>query len=153
MPKVLVVESQALFCETIDSFFMVLNFKDRQKNVAYVHTGLQALHAMHENLEKDLQSYSLIMVECEMPGLSGFQLARNIRKLYKYLGVPRKSQPTIVGLASNPDDITMEDARRHGLDKVLSKLLSLSRLAKLLLNLNLIDAIPAFINDTDREEI
>lgn len=146
--KVLVVDEQALSCETLDGFFMVMNFRDRQNNISYVHSGLQALDSINRALTEPQEpyTYNLIMVDCSLPVLNGFETAKLIRTLYKKHGIPRSEQPKIVGMHERPDEKMKAKAKENGMDILFPKLMPLDNFCYLLLSVNLIDEVPTSIS-------
>ncbi|MEP7361882.1 MAG: ATP-binding protein [Acidobacteriota bacterium] len=74
-----------------------------------VSTGLQALEALHRN------SYDMVLMDCQMPEMDGFETTRRIRS--EYTG----SQPTIIAMTANAMDGDRERCLAAGMDDYISK--------------------------------
>lgn len=81
--KILVVDDYVENFIIIDGFLMVLGFEGRQENVTNVNNGKEAIKEIQRAFEeKDPTRFSLIMVECKMSLIDGYETIKRIRGLY-----------------------------------------------------------------------
>jgi CheY-like chemotaxis protein len=60
------------------------------------------------------QSYDLVLMDCHMPVMNGFEAAKEIRTL-------RIPQPTIIAVTANCTTAAREECLRAGMDHYVSK--------------------------------
>lgn len=85
-------------------------------------TGKEALQMVQDN------DYSLILMDCQMPEMDGFEAARNIRKMEAHTG---KRVP-IIAITAHALDGSREQCESAGMDDYLSKPVDLKKLTLLL---------------------
>jgi CheY-like chemotaxis protein len=83
--------------------------------------GFEAIHRTTES------EYDLILMDCHMPGLDGFEATRQIRSRFGVGGGPR-----IVALTASLSEQDIESCRTSGMDGFLGKPIAISELAKVL---------------------
>lgn len=96
----------------------VLQFQNYQ--ITAVKNGLQVL----EILEKE--SFDIILMDINMPGMDGMECARQIRKLKD----EKKSAVPIVAITGNAKNYTLEDFREAGINEYLQKPLNFDALVE-----------------------
>lgn len=96
----------------------VLQFQNYQ--ITAVKNGLQVL----EILEKE--TFDIILMDINMPGMDGMECARQIRKL----GDEKKSVIPIVAITGNAKNYTLEDFRAAGINEYLQKPLNFDALVE-----------------------
>ena len=71
---------------------MILGFQNRQTQVVYAYNGLQAVDEIKKAIdENEPLRYSLILMDCSMPFLDGYQATKKIRNLFLKLKIERSS--------------------------------------------------------------
>lgn len=96
----------------------VLQFQNYQ--ITAVKNGLQVL----EILEKE--TFDIILMDINMPGMDGMECARQIRKLDDN----KKSVIPIVAITGNAKNYTLEDFREAGINEYLQKPLNFDALVE-----------------------
>jgi len=96
----------------------VLQFQNYQ--ITAVKNGLQVL----EILEKE--TFDIILMDINMPGMDGMECARQIRKLAD----EKKSVIPIVAITGNAKNYTLEDFREAGINEYLQKPLNFDALVE-----------------------
>ncbi len=96
----------------------VLQFQNYQ--ITAVKNGLQVL----EILEKE--TFDIILMDINMPGMDGMECARHIRKLKD----EKKSIIPIVAITGNAKNYTIEDFREAGINEYLQKPLNFDALVE-----------------------
>lgn len=96
----------------------VLQFQNY--HITAVKNGLQVL----EILEKE--TFDIILMDINMPGMDGMECARQIRKLDD----SKKSAIPIVAITGNAKNYTIEDFREAGINEYLQKPLNFDALVE-----------------------
>jgi CheY-like chemotaxis protein len=103
--KILIVDDEKFNCEIIDGFLMLLNFQNKNKLREFAYNGEQAIDAVKNAIsDNDPHRYALILMDCNMPFKDGYQATKEIRKLYKTMGVNRNLQPKIVAVTGHVEN-------------------------------------------------
>ncbi|GGF98460.1 PAS domain S-box protein [Paenibacillus abyssi] len=89
-----------------------------------VHNGYEVLEAIQH------QSYDLILMDIEMPGLDGIEVAQMIRK-----NLPAQDQPKMVAVTANAFTEDKEKCLAVGMDDYISKPFNRTKLLQILKNL------------------
>ena len=79
-------------------------------------------------------SYALILMDCQMPVMDGFECAREIRR---YLNKYKLPQPIITAVTGHLSQGSFDLAKRSGMNQVLSKPISPELLEDLCFKLNI----------------
>jgi len=115
-PRVLVAEDDYANQQVIGLFLKKLGF---QADIA--ENGQRAVELAAHN------EYGLILMDCQMPLLNGFEATRQIRELSAhYRTVP------VIALTANEVDGIDRKCRQAGMDEILSKPMQLLELRQLL---------------------
>ena len=62
---------------------MLLGFSNRQEMTTFAYDGQQAVSEIQKAIdENDPHRFSLILMDCNMPFLDGYQATKKIRKLF-----------------------------------------------------------------------
>ena len=68
---------------------MVLGFENQNENLRYAYSGFEALKTLEKAFdENDARRYSLILIECKMPIMDGYETIKRIQWLYDGIGLP-----------------------------------------------------------------
>lgn len=82
--KILIVDDEKFNCDIIEGFMMILGFEHRESLLEYAYNGEQAVKKVKDSIElEDPYKYSLILMDCNMPFLDGYEATKKIRKLYQ----------------------------------------------------------------------
>ena len=91
--------------------------------------GKEALEMVESGLTRFKIEYSLILMDCQMPILDGYQATKEIRKNINRAGV---RQPLIVACTGNEDERHIAKAWRCEMDEILQKPASIDSMKELL---------------------
>ena len=98
---ILVVDDQITNHHIIDSFLMILGYKNRNTSVVYVQDGFKAVnHVTQCFTDRQPLRYALILSELKMPHIDGYLTVRRIREVYTSMGIQAEDQPKIVAVTS-----------------------------------------------------
>lgn len=117
LPKILVAEDNA-----VNQKVAMLQLKQLGLTCVAVTTGKEAVEEAVRN------RYQLILMDCQMPEMDGFEATRAIREAETLLG----RHTTIVGLTAHAMEGDRERCLEAGMDDYLSKPTSLEKLSRLL---------------------
>ena len=93
----------------------------------------------------------MIMMDCNMPFLDGYEATKRIRKKFLKLNITRAEQPKIIAVTGHVEDEYVRKAILSGMDKVFPKPLPIKEFGKLLMQLKFIDSVPEHLR-VDSEE-
>ena len=110
---VLVVEDNS-----VNQFVIVNMLKQFGLNALTANNGMEALTVLHEQLP------DLILMDCQMPGMDGFQATREIRAMSD----PQRAGLPIMALTANAMAADRQACLNAGMDDYISKPVSLRRL-------------------------
>jgi CheY-like chemotaxis protein len=81
--KILVVDDEKFNCDIIDGFLMILGFKNRHQMTVFSYNGEQAVQEIQNAIDQsDPFRFSLILMDCNMPFLDGYEATKRIRSLF-----------------------------------------------------------------------
>lgn len=81
--KILIVDDEKFNCDIIEGFLMILGFDQRSSLTEYAYNGEQAVKKVRDAIEmNDPYKFSLILMDCNMPFLDGYEATKKIRKLF-----------------------------------------------------------------------
>ena len=90
---------------------MVLDFKNKNELREFAYNGEQAISAIRKAIEdNDPYRYSLILMDCNMPFIDGYQATRQIRRLYMGMDIAREMQPKIVAVTGHVENEYVQKA-------------------------------------------
>ena len=76
---------------------MILGFQNIRNQVDFVNNGQGALDLIEKAFdEKDVTRYCLVLTECKMPIMDGFETIKRMKHLYEGIGLPSSKQPMVV---------------------------------------------------------
>jgi CheY-like chemotaxis protein len=120
--KILIVDDEKFNCDIIEGFLMILGFTQRNEMTEFAYNGEQAVKAIKQSMdEQDPFRFSLILMDCNMPFLDGYEATKRIRKLFLTLDIPRAQQPRIVAITGHVENEYVQKAISSGMDKVYPK--------------------------------
>ena len=86
--------------------------------------------------------YALILMDCNMPFLDGYEAAKRIRKIFLSMDIPRVHQPRIVAITGHVENEYVQKALSSGMDKVFPKPLPIAEFGQLLIEMKFIASVP-----------
>ena len=152
--KILVVDDEKFNCDIIGGFLMILGFENQDSMVEFAYNGEQAVTKLKDALDDgDPNRYSLILMDCNMPFLDGYEATKRIRKLYLSIDIPRSKQPKIVAITGHVENEYVQKAISSGMDKVYPKPLPIKEFGQLLMQMRYIKQVPDHLKlDSDQEQ-
>ena len=88
--KILIVDDEKFNCDIIEGFLMILGFNHRETMTEFAYNGEQAVKKVKDSIDmEDPYRYSLILMDCNMPFLDGYEATKRIRKLYLAADIQR----------------------------------------------------------------
>ena len=79
----MVVDDEKFNCDIIDGFLMIIGFQDRHQKTVYAYNGEQAVSEIRTAIEEsDPFRFSLILMDCNMPFLDGYEATKRIRSMF-----------------------------------------------------------------------
>ena len=144
--KILIVDDEKFNCDIIDGLLMILGVENRQFRSQFAYNGEQAVKIIKQSVEeKDLYRFSLILMDCNMPFLDGYEATIQIRKLYAAAGLAREQQPKIVAVTGHVENEYVKKSINSGMDRVYPKPLPIKEFGQLLHQLKFIKQIPSHL--------
>ena len=98
--------NEAVACAMLESFGL---------RVSVARNGLQALDALAG------QAFDLVLMDCQMPELDGFEATRRLRQRERDKGLPPAARQTVVAVTANAIEGDRERCLAAGMDDYLSK--------------------------------
>ena len=93
-------------------------------------------------LEDDLDRYSLIMTDCSMPFMDGYEASKKIRALIRLAKAQSESQLKIIAITGHVETAYLKKATEHGIDQVFPKPMPILELGNILVECRFISEIP-----------
>ena len=76
--------------DIIEGLLMILGFKNLSNDLHFVNNGQDALDLLEKAFdEKDVTRYSLVLIECKMPIMDGFETIKRMKHMYEGIGLPK----------------------------------------------------------------
>ena len=124
--KILVVDDHVENFSIIEGFLIVLGYKNHKNNLITEINGSGALKQIQQAFEeKDPARFTLILIECKMSLMDGYETIKKIRRLYEGIGLPKPCWPKFVATTCMTEPVHQKKALASGFDDVLTKPLSI----------------------------
>jgi CheY-like chemotaxis protein len=81
-------------------------------------------------------------MDCNMPFLDGYEATKQIRRLWKNIGIKREFQPRIVAVTGHVEEEYVLKAMSCGMDRVYPKPFPIKDFGKLLKDMQFIKEVP-----------
>ena len=76
--------------DIIEGLLMILGFQNLSNDLHFVNNGQGALDLLEKAFdEKDVTRYSLVLIECKMPIMDGFETIKRMKYMYEGIGLPK----------------------------------------------------------------
>ena len=144
----LIVDDERFNCDIIYGFMMLLAVQNRKAKTDFAYNGEQAIQQVQKAItEGEPLRYPLILMDCNMPFIDGYEATKQIRLLYREIGIERNKQPKIIAVTGHVENEYIAKAIESGMDKVFSKPLNCRDFGLLLLEMGFIDEMPQHLVD------
>lgn len=151
--KILVVDDHAENFSIIEGFLLVLGYKGLRENVINVNNGFHALKQIQKAFEeRDPARFTLILIECKMSLIDGYETIKRIKHLFLGIGLPQRCWPKFVATTCMTELKYQEKAKKSGFDQIMTKPLSINKFGELCKDLKLIESIPDIVEKLRLEE-
>ena len=118
---------------------MILGLKNRQELTHFAYNGEQAVAKIQQALDEcDPYRYGLVLMDCNMPFLDGYEATKIIRKMFQSMDIKKEKQPKIMAITGHVEDEYVQKAIQSGMDRVFSKPLPVSEFGQLLYDMKYI---------------
>ena len=142
--KILIVDDERFNCDIIFGFLMILGVKNRKELTTFAYNGEQAVSEILKAIEDgEPYRYSLILMDCNMPFLDGYEATKRIRKLYQNADIERAKQPKVIAITGHVENEYVKKAMSSGMDKVYQKPLPIGEFGNLLMKMKFIENVPS----------
>lgn len=133
MSKILVVDDEKANCDLIVGLLLVLGVANRKAITDFAYNGNQAVKMVQQAFEQtDPLRYKLILMDCYMPSLDGFEATKKIRQLFNDSNIAKENQPMICAITGNVEEDHKQRALKSGMDRVFLKPLPIEDLKRVL---------------------
>lgn len=137
----MIVDDEKFNCNILCGFLASLGYKDPMKKVSMAYDGQQAVNHFLEAVdENDPYRYSLVLMDCVMPNLDGYEATKQIRSILSGQQIAYADQPQIIAVTGNVEDKFKQKAADCGMDRVLPKPCPIKELGKILVDMGYIEA-------------
>ena len=122
---------------------MILGIQNRNELCEFVENGEDALEKVKDAIYNNQPyKYGLILMDCNMPIMDGYESTKRIRKLYSQMGISSENQPKIIAITGHVENEYLDRAIDSGMNRVFSKPFSIKEFGKLMIELRYIEKIP-----------
>ena len=84
---------------------MILGFQNQKELTEFAFNGEQAVRIIKKAIDDgDYYKYSLILMDCNMPFMDGYEATKRIKKMFLSMEVPRKQRPKIVTITGHVEN-------------------------------------------------
>lgn len=137
--KILLINHDQYEVDQIMYFLSNLGLEDPQEIVTLCKSGMEALKLIQDR--ENRSAYKLVLMECNMPVMSGMETALKMQEFLHEVGVSTAQQPQIYGFTCQYNKQIAQRASVCGMKGVFSKPVQQKVLAQLLYKLRFIDDI------------
>jgi CheY-like chemotaxis protein len=117
-----VVDDEKFNCDIIYGFLMILGVINRKEQTFFSYNGEQAVQQVKKAfMENDPLRFSLILMDCNMPFLDGYEATKQIRAIYTENCIDVEEQPKIIAITGHVENEYVNKAIQSGMDHVYQK--------------------------------
>ena len=136
------VDDEQYNLEIFKAFFKILKMKDIDQRVTFCNDGEDSLKTIKDSAARgNPLEYSLILSDCSMPFMDGYEATKQMRQLWLDLGIRREEQPKIYAVTGHIEQRYIQKAMESGMDQVYSKPLAIKLLGDLLFRMGFIEEV------------
>lgn len=151
--KILVVDDEKFNCDIIQGFLMILGLPNRKERTVFAYNGEQAVAEIEKAIgEYDPFRFQLILMDCNMPFLDGYEATKKIRKMFLQCDIERDRQPKIIAITGHVEKEYVTKAIESGMDKVYQKPLPVQEFGQMLMQMRFIDSVPEHLRLDSHDE-
>ena len=134
----MIVDDEVFNIVALKGLMKVLGF-DQPDLVDACYNGEQAVELYQKAINEDCPDrYCLILTDCSMPFMDGYQASKRIKELNLPTGFPLK----IVAITGHVEPAYIQKAHEHGIDEVFPKPMPILELGLILKEHGFISQIP-----------
>jgi CheY-like chemotaxis protein len=143
----LAVDDEAFNILVIKGLMRVLGMKNIDSRVDCCYNGEQLVEHVQKAVDEgDPYRYSLILTDCMMPFMDGYEAVKRVRKILK----DHTRRPlTIIAVTGHVEKEYITKAEKSGMDIVYPKPLPINELGMKLIDLNFIHKLPSHLTQED----
>ena len=127
--RILIVDDEPYNLLTLKIMLPLASFKEINELVDEALNGQEAVQKVKKAYQDGKFSYGLIIMDCNMPIMDGFEATDNIRH---YIRKRKLLQPMIVACTGHTEDEFMQKAWHHQIDEFLHKPTNIESLRQIL---------------------
>ena len=151
--KILIVDDEKFNCDIIESFLMVLGLKNYKDRSEQCYNGDQAVQKIREAIDEGRPcKYTLILMDCNMPFMDGYDATKAIRRLWSQQNIRRQDQPQVIAVTGHVEEEYVRKAKDSGMNRVFPKPFPIKEFGKLLIEAKFLSKVPENLridNDID----
>ena len=137
--KILVADDEKFNQNIIFGFLMILGIHNRKELCEFAENGEDAFEKIRNSVQNNNpHKYSLILMDCNMPIMDGYESTRRIRRLFNQMDINLESQPKIIAITGHVENEYIDKAIDSGMNKVFSKPLNIKEFGKLMVEMKYI---------------
>ena len=137
--KILIVDDDPFNVFSLKQLLCLFKLPDFDQRIVTAFNGVEAIEAIESNLNQTGQqvtsSIGLVITDCNMPVMDGFEASKSIINLLDQRGVDRDRQAVIVALTGHVEPEYKHKAKANGIQRVYSKPITKEILQNLLVEL------------------
>ena len=144
----MLVDDEVFNIFAVQGLMRVLGLDQRVK-IDVCYNGEQSVNFIRKAIEEDdVDRYSLILTDCSMPFMDGYEASNIIRRLLRQA---KGKELEIVAITGHVEPDYLKKATENGINQVFPKPMPILELGKILCNLKFIDEIPTNLLRRDTE--
>ena len=141
------VDDEAFNILVIKGLMRVLGMQDIESRVDCCYNGEQLVEHVQKAVDEgDPYRYSLILTDCMMPFMDGYEAVKRVRKILKEYN---RRPLYIIAVTGHVEKEYITKAEKSGMDIVYPKPLPINELGMKLIDLNFIHKLPSHLTKED----
>ena len=115
------IDDDPFNCLAIKELFKVVGFDNADERVDTCYGGREALKKIRSSISFGTTSYGLILTDCQMPEVDGYELTRRALDMFNDEHVKGDQVPEIMAITGHVEAQYIERAFAAGMTNVYSK--------------------------------